>query len=137
MTQEVQQNPLVTVFIPSYNHSRYIQTTLEGIFAQTYQNKHLVVIDDGSTDGSPAIIEKMLKNCPFESELIVRPNKGVIKTLFEALEMTRGKYFASLSSDDLWLPSFLEHRVKQLEMERAANFGCSKLFASLLGRKRI
>ncbi len=115
MIQEIQQNPLVSVFIPSYNHSRYIQTTLEGIFAQTYRNIQLIIIDDGSTDNSPEIIEKALKNCPFESELIVRPNKGIVPTLLEGLAMARGEYFASTASDDLWLPNFLERRVAQLQ----------------------
>lgn len=115
MIREIRQNPPVSVIIPSYNHSRFIQTTLEGVFAQTYKNIHLIVIDDGSTDNSPEIIEKTLKNCPFESKLIVRPNKGVVLTLNEGLEMARGEYIAPISSDDLWLPDFVGRRVSQLQ----------------------
>ena len=115
MTQNVQQNPTVSVCVPSYNHSRYIQLCLKSIFAQTYKSLELIVIDDGSTDGSAEIIEKTLKDCPFPCELITRPNKGHIMTMKEGLERSRGEFHAIIASDDLWLPKFLERRVGQLQ----------------------
>jgi len=115
MVEKNQQTPIVSVCVPSYNHARFIQPCIESIFAQTYQNIQLIIIDDGSTDNSPEIIEKTLKNCPFESKLTIRSNKGLVRTLHEGLEMARGDYFAVLASDDMWLPGFLEHRVNQLQ----------------------
>jgi alpha-1,3-rhamnosyltransferase len=56
-----------------------------------------------------------LKGCPFESELIARTHKGLVQTLNEGLKRSRGKYFAYLGSDDVWLPGFLASRVKLLE----------------------
>ena len=75
----------------------------------------LLVIDDGSTDGSPAIIESVLEDCPLPCELIVRENRGLRATLNEGLDRTSGKYFAYLDSDDLWLADALEARVALLE----------------------
>jgi len=115
MAQILQQNSTVSVCIPSYNHSRFIEQCLRSIFVQTHAPSELIVIDDSSTDDSVKIIEKTLEDCPFPCELIVRPNKGLVSTINEGLEMARGEFFAALASDDLWLPGFLERRVSQLQ----------------------
>ena len=83
----------------------------------------VVVIDDGSTDGSPKMIENALLNCPFPAELIVNPNKGLCATLNEGLRRTNGDYFAYLGSDDLWLPDFLASRFALLESRPNAVLG--------------
>lgn len=108
-------NAAVSVCVPSYNHSRYISDNLHAIFNQTHQPLELIVIDDGSTDNSPEIIEKILADCPFDSKLIVRPNKGLPATINEGLDLSRGEFFAIIASDDIWLPDFLKHRVTQLQ----------------------
>jgi alpha-1,3-rhamnosyltransferase len=81
---------------------------------QSFAPAELVVIDDGSTDDSPGIIEQTLKECPFPCELIVRSNRGLCATLNEGLARTAGDYFAYLGSDDVWLPNFLKERVRLL-----------------------
>ncbi len=107
--------PAVSVVVPSYNHAEFIQTTLRSIFNQTASPKELLVIDDGSSDGSAQIIDQTLSDCPFPCELLARANRGLCSTLNEGLARTRGKYFAYLSSDDIWLPEFLEARFQRLE----------------------
>ena len=107
--------PEICVLVPSYNHSPYIERTLRSIYAQTLKPKKLIVIDDGSKDESPKIIERVLKECPFEAELIARENRGLCATLNEGFTKTDGKYFAYLGSDDVWLPTFLEEQVGLLE----------------------
>jgi len=112
----VQRRPAaVSVVVPSYNHARFIESTLRSIITQTRQPAELLVIDDGSSDESPRVIERALTDCPFPSELIARENRGLCKTLNEGFERTRGEYFAYLGSDDLWLPDFLKARVELLE----------------------
>ncbi|HEX5707902.1 MAG TPA: glycosyltransferase [Pyrinomonadaceae bacterium] len=108
----------VSVVVPSYNHAPFVEATLRSVFAQTRAPGELVVIEDGSTDGSVARIERALAACPFPCELIARENRGLSATLNEGFARTRGTYFAYLGSDDLWLPGFLEARVRVLE-ERA------------------
>src|SRR6266850_3901647 len=110
----------VSVVVPSYNHAQFIETTLRSIIKQTLQPAELLVIDDGSGDESPLVIERVLNECPFPCELVVRDNHGLCATLNEGFERTRGEYFAYLGSDDLWLPEFLEARVKLLEARAQA-----------------
>src|SRR5512132_2823895 len=115
--------PDVSVVVPSYNHARFIETTLRSIAKQNTLPKELLVIDDGSSDDSPGIIERVLRDFPFPSELIARENRGLCATLNEGLAKTSGKYFAYLGSDDLWLPGFLSQRVQLLESRADAVLG--------------
>src|ERR1051325_3065945 len=101
----------VSVVVPSFNHARFIEKCLRSIFRQELPPFELVVIDDGSSDDSPRIIERLLQQCPFPSELVARSNRGLSATLNEGLARTRGEYFAYLGSDDIWLPQFLSARV--------------------------
>ena len=110
----------VSVVVPSYNHAPFIETTLRSIMRQTLRPAELLVIDDGSTDGSPAIIERTLNECPFPSELVARSNRGLSATLNEGFERTTAEYFAYLGSDDMWLPEFLSARVSLLESRVSA-----------------
>jgi len=87
-----------------------------------------VVIDDGSKDDSPKIIEKVLKDCPFDAELIVRENRGLCATLNQGLSLSDGKYFAYIGSDDYWLPAFFEERVKLLDHREEAVLGYGHSF---------
>jgi alpha-1,3-rhamnosyltransferase len=111
----------VSVVVPSYNHAPFVAETLRSVFRQTRAPEQLLVIDDGSRDGSRAVIEKTLADCPFPCELIARANRGLCATLNEGLSKTGGEYFAYLGSDDLWLPDFLAARAALLgERTRAA-----------------
>ena len=117
----------ISVLVPSYNHAVFVERTLRSIFAQTFVPKKLIVIDDGSKDESPEIIQKVLLDCPFEYEFIKRENKGLCQTLNEGFARTSGEYFAYLGSDDLWLPEFLAESIALLEKRQNAvlSFGHS------------
>ena len=110
----------VSVVVPSYNHAPFVGAALRSVFAQTRKPERLLVIDDGSRDGSPHVIEGVLKDCPFPCELVARGNRGLCATLNEGLAKTQGRYFAYLGSDDLWLPGFLAARVELLEARPSA-----------------
>lgn len=105
----------IFAFVPSYNHARFVEECLRSIFAQTLAPRKLLVIDDGSRDDSPAVIERVLKDCPFPAELIVRGNRGLCRTLNQALSLSEGEYFAYIGSDDFWLPGFLQARFEMME----------------------
>ncbi len=108
------KSPDIFVVVPSYQHSEFVERTLRSIFKQTLRPRKLLVIDDGSTDGSPKLIERVLKDCPFDCELIARENWGLCRTLNQALDLSFGDLFAYISSDDVWLPEFLESRARVL-----------------------
>jgi alpha-1,3-rhamnosyltransferase len=121
---EVKNNkPTVSVFVPSYNHAPFVERCLKSIIKQTRAPSELLVIDDGSKDDSPKVIESVLKDCPFPTELMARPNKGLCATLNEGFEKTSGEYFAYIGSDDIWLSEFLEARVQLLESNPDAVLG--------------
>jgi len=117
------QNGDVFAFVPSYNHAPFIEKCLTSIIDQTLPPKKLLVIDDGSRDDSPRIIERVLKDCPFDAELIVRENRGLCATLNQGFALSSGKYFTYIGSDDFWLPEFFERRVKLLEERAEAVLG--------------
>jgi alpha-1,3-rhamnosyltransferase len=110
----------VSVVVPSHNHAPFVEATLRSIMKQTLRPAKLLVIDDGSGDDSPRIIERVLNDCSFPSELIARENRGLSATLNEGFHRTHGDYFAYLGSDDLWLPGFLKARVGLLNKRPAA-----------------
>ncbi len=114
----------VSVVVPSYNHAGFVERCLKSILNQTVKPSELLVIDDGSSDGSVEVIGRILKQCDFPAELIVNQNKGLCATLNESLEKTSGEYFAYLGSDDLWLPEFIEARLRILGSHPNAVLGC-------------
>lgn len=113
-------NESVFVVVPSYNHARFVTHCLRSIIGQTVQPKKLLVIDDGSTDDSPAIIEKALTECTFDCELIARENRGLTSTLNQAVSLSDGEFFAYLGSDDVWFPTFLAEQTRLLKDRPAA-----------------
>ena len=123
MGNAVEPNGGVFAFVPSYNHAPFVEECLRSIFTQTMHPRKLLVIDDGSKDDSPAIIERVLKDCPFPAELIVRENRGLCRTLNQALELSDGDYFAYIGSDDFWWPEFLAARHEMMRRRPNAVLG--------------
>lgn len=100
--------PLVSIAIPCFNHESYIEEALESCVAQTYPNIEVVVVDDASTDGSRAVIDKCVKRHSGKIRTAANPqNLGPSITAQRAVAMTRGNYIAGMGSDDISLP----HRI--------------------------
>ena len=99
---------LITVIVTCYNHEKYIEQCLRSVFNQTYQNIELIVLDDGSTDGSKQIILKTLKDSPFEVRFESHKNMGVVKTRNKGIELINGKYFLFVDSDDYLPDDYVE-----------------------------
>jgi len=119
-SESVSNDRRVSVVVPSHNHASFVERALRSIFRQNFAPAQLLVIDDGSTDDSLRIIERVLRDCPFPCELIARAQHGLCATLNEGLAKTHSTYFAYLGSDDLWLPEFLAQRVSMLEFRPTA-----------------
>ena len=118
----------VFTMVPVFNHGPFLEQCLRSIFDQTLSPKKLLVIDDGSSDDSAAVAERVLKDCPFDSELIVRENRGLCATLNQGLSLSSGEYFAYIGSDDYWLPNFIEERVKLMNRRKDAVIGYGHAF---------
>lgn len=107
----VKNQKLITVAIPSYNHSTYIEKCIESIASQSWKNIELIVIDDGSKDNSVEVIKSSIekyKNQFSTIKTIYRENQGLCKTLNQALDISSGEYFSPIASDDYFLNEKLE-----------------------------
>src|SRR5690349_6912099 len=94
------EQPLVSIVIPSYNHARYLAAAIESVLAQDHPRVELIVIDDGSTDGSAAVLEKYRGRFHWE----VQRNQGQAATMNRGWRLSRGEILAYLSADDVLLP---------------------------------
>lgn len=102
---------LVSIIIPSYNHARYVQAAINSAIKQTYQYIELIIVDDGSTDGTLAAIEEMASACRSRFarlEIRHQDNQGICLTLNKLLELVKGKYILRLDSDDMLKPDSVE-----------------------------
>lgn len=106
--------PLVSVIMPSFNHRRFVGESIDSVLRQTYPNIQLIVIDDGSTDGSADYIAGLAEQHCFE--FIAQANAGVIATLNRAKQLVRGKYVSFTASDDFYHPQKIERLVNFMEL---------------------
>lgn len=129
---QTNQQPLVSIVIPCYNHADFVQDSILSVINQSYANIELLIIDDGSPDHSVEKINEMLEACEqrfVRFEFRVRPNKGLSATLNEALEWCQGEFFSALASDDQMFKNKTEIQVNLLEAhpEFVAVFGAVQL----------
>jgi glycosyltransferase involved in cell wall biosynthesis len=109
--------PQISVILPAYNCTEFIQETLDSALAQTYQDYEIILVNDGSTDTEK--LESILENY-FERLIYVRQkNGGPAAARNTAIELARGRYLAFLDSDDIWLPDYLETQVAAITGENA------------------
>jgi glycosyltransferase involved in cell wall biosynthesis len=104
----VTKDPAITVMIPVYDGERYIEQTLRSLLGQTFADFEVVCVNDGSRDGSLAILESLAKEDP-RLRVFSKPNGGnATQALVHGLERARGRYFMYSSQDDLFSPDLLE-----------------------------
>ena len=104
------QQPLVSVIIPSYNHAQYIETAIKSVLGQTYSNIELIIVDDGSSDNSHEVIRKY-ESDPRVTAILNSQNRGQSYVFNRALEVARGDFVSLLPSDDWYLPEKTERQV--------------------------
>ena len=122
-TEQRELPPVVSVLLASYNHEKYVEAAVRSVMAQKGVPFELIVIDDGSTDSSPEILERLRDELRFT--YIHRPNKGLVPTMNELVSLARGKYFCSFASDDIMPQGRLEKQSAYLELhpEESLCFG--------------
>ncbi len=105
---------LVSIIMPTYNNAEYINNAIKSVFEQTYKNKEIIVIDDGSTDSTRQVIKPYLHRIKYHFQ----ENKGVASARNKGLELANGDYIAFLDSDDFWFPKNLEIKVGILKAHK-------------------
>ena len=104
----------VSVLLPLYNGEAYIREAVESVLAQTRRDFELLILDDGSRDGSLAIVQEIARRDP-RVRLISRENRGLTETLNELLAAARGEFVARMDADDVCLPDRFERQVAFLD----------------------
>jgi glycosyltransferase involved in cell wall biosynthesis len=103
-------DPLISVLMPAYNAERYVAEAVRSILDQSFGDFEFVIIDDGSTDRTRAILERFAAR-DGRIRLVSRPNRGLVATLNEGLGLARGELIARMDADDVALPDRFEHQV--------------------------
>lgn len=103
---------LVSIIVPSYNHKKYLPELLESIKNQTYSNTELIVIDDGSSDGSVDYLESVKEK--YGIKLISKKNEGLCVTINRGLDEVKGEYVVIIASDDFMPPTRLSEQVEKI-----------------------
>ncbi len=109
-------SPRVSVLMPVYNSCRFVEEASASILHQTFRDFELVVLDDGSTDGSADRVRALAAQ-DARIRLVVRENRGLIDTRNELLSLARGELVAWMDSDDVSLPDRLSLQVSRMESE--------------------
>lgn len=103
----LQENPLVSIIMPAFNSEDYIESSILSIINQTYKNWELIIVDDGSTDNTAAIIQSM--KVKYNNIIYLNQANGKqAKARNLGIKKSSGVLLAFLDSDDLWLPEKLE-----------------------------
>jgi glycosyltransferase involved in cell wall biosynthesis len=106
--------PPVSVYMPAYNVGRFVRQAAESILAQSFGDFEFIIIDDGSTDDTLAVLKDLAAR-DGRIRLVSRGNMGVAATANEAIALARGHFIARLDGDDVALPDRLEKQVAFLD----------------------
>ncbi len=115
--------PLVSVVIPTFNRADYVAPAIESALAQTWPQKEVIVVDDGSTDDT----KKCLEQFGGAIRYFHQENRGVQAARNRGVAMAAGSYVALLDSDDLWLSGKLARDLEFLEAEPGVGMACARM----------
>ena len=114
-SQTEQREPLLSVIIPVFNGEAYLKQCLESVCRQPCADRvEILVIDDGSTDGSNAIAGSLLNDQAVRYQIIKQENNGVGAARNKGIIAARGKYICFLDQDDVWVTGFFDTTVRNL-----------------------
>ena len=116
--------PRVSVVIPTYNRAALLREAVDSVLAQSYTDLEIIVVDDGSTDGTRSAIDGYADNLRY----VHQPNRGVNAARNLGLQHAQGQYIALLDSDDLWEPYKLQLQVALLDRFGEIGFAFSNFF---------
>ncbi len=119
---QLQRNPLVSVIIPCLNRETLIGQAIESALGQTYQNVEIVVVNDGSTDGTEKAVQNYFSSGKvryFKHEV----NKGIPAARNTGIRNSLGDYVAFLDSDDMWLPDKVEVQLQAFSQDTTRQVG--------------
>lgn len=124
---------LITVIVPVYNVKPYLVEALDSVINQTYRDLEIIVVDDGSTDGSGGICDEYAAMDP-RVKVMHQENKGLAAARNVGLDMMQGEAVCFLDSDDAFLPGFVERMLAAIEKSGADISVCRHAFCQTVGK---
>ncbi|HBU69105.1 MAG TPA: glycosyltransferase family 2 protein [Elusimicrobia bacterium] len=112
--------PLVTAVIPTYNHGKCVCDAIESVLRQSYGNVEVIVVDDGSADGTKEALGKYGGKIKY----IYQNNRGLSAARNMGIRESKAEYVAFLDADDMWLPEKLERQMKYFDDLNIGLVGC-------------
>lgn len=125
--------PKVSIIMPTYNRADTIQRAIKSVQAQSFGDWELIVVDDGSTDDTLSLIDKLEPRM----NLIRQANRGFVEARNTGLRAGTGEYLAFLDSDDEWLPNHLDLCIAFLENHAEEQFIATELIEDFGGGKHV
>ena len=127
---------LISIIVPVYNAGRYIKETMDSVRRQTWPEWELLLIEDGSSDGSAEMIEDYIQQTQDSRIRLIRQpsNKGAAEARNRGVREARGRFIAYLDADDLWRPEKLEHEFLFMKAKNVAFAFTGYEFADEQGR---
>jgi glycosyltransferase involved in cell wall biosynthesis len=122
--------PVVSVVVPTYNYGRFLPEAIDSIRSQTYPHWEIIVVDDGSTDGTREFLPRQGERLRWVSQ----PNRGVSTARNRGIEESHSSLVAFLDADDLWHPAKLERQVMRLRDSPAGLVYCGVEYVDSTGR---
>jgi glycosyltransferase involved in cell wall biosynthesis len=127
MSQPSEHSPVVSIVIPTYRHEQYVESTLASVFAQTFRDFEVIVINDGSPDTEA--FERAIEPYRKRINYISQENGGASSARNAGLRAAKGELVAFLDSDDFWSPNYLDDQVKFMR-ERQCDLACADALIS-------
>ncbi|MGA3073859.1 MAG: glycosyltransferase family 2 protein [Bryobacteraceae bacterium] len=112
--------PRVSVIVPAYNAAVYLHYAIDSVLAQTYLDWEIVIVDDGSTDHTRAVVDSYQPQLHDKLQYVHQPKQGVSAARNKGIRAARGEFIALLDADDVWLPHHLERGVQAMDADPAA-----------------
>lgn len=117
--------PLLSVIVPNYNHERFLPACLEALAQQSVPALEILVIDDGSTDDSVSVIERLARSHPIIKLHRNQQNKGVVYSMNRGVELACGDYVYLAAADDVVAPGLFEKSLGLLRQHPQAALSCT------------
>lgn len=117
------KDPLISVLMPAYNHERYVAGAIRSVLAQDWPRIELLVLDDGSTDGTWAVLQELKGECERRCERVSfmrQENRGVCAVMNRLCRQAAGDFVAILASDDEYLPGAFVALARPMLADRSA-----------------
>lgn len=119
---------LLSVVIPAYNAADFLEDCVASLQAQTYRPLEIIIVDDGSTDRTPALLDRLAQEGA-EAGVAVRPfaqaNAGASAARNRAIELAEGEYIGFIDADDRWLPEKAARQIAMMDADPSIGMSCS------------